>query len=697
MSKHRVAITKYRNKIKSVKKAIELSDAFSKISDNDKVFIKPNIVYWSVEPFYPKYGVVTTSRVVEDTIIALKEHGITDITIGEGIVTLTPNDLETAHHAFETLGYNKFKKRYGIKVINVFERPFEKVDLGDGIELNFNTDALHSDIIVSIPVLKTHSQTKVSLALKNLKGLIDINSRKKCHTADTERDLEFFISRLSNKLPPTVAIIDGIYTNERGPNFDGKMRRKNVIVTSSDMFSADKVGAKILGYDPTDVRYFVYYAQENNRTIDLSDVEIVGKKIEHLQEFLEYNFPYTEDGSIPRVFKHRGVKGLSYWQYDNSLCTYCSILTSRVIEAIALAWNGNPWDDIEVLTGKRMDPTGKNKTILLGQCMFNKHRNNPNIKEMIPIKGCPPKLENIVKALHKAGINISSEFFENINKVPLLNGLKTWHRFNEFEESFFNEDVKSETIPALDNIVVSHTYFDNNEDDNNMPKMQTCFEALFRGLFGEKYTNAIESIIVQGPKDYEFKILNQPFDFKNGNGYVVDKMNSDQVRYVSFDKNGFLEEGNYDITVEYRNDEKRSKSKILESDNKLLNAYLANKNKIIYYPTGEVLHDLKKPLYTKWNTLDKIASINAYYANWVSEGFSDYINFHNLYFYDNLFLISFLMPSYGLNKDTAWINDSRISMKPATEYTWVTEICNSNEFENLNLSIFQPHQHFKTT
>lgn len=694
--KHRVAIIKYRNKIKSVKKAIELSDAFSKISKGDKVFIKPNIVYWSVEPLYPKYGVVTTSRVVEDTIIALKEHGINDITIGEGIVTLNPNDVETAPHAFETLGYNKFKKRYGIKVINIFERPFENVDLGDGIILNFNTDALHSDTIVSLPVLKTHAQTKVSLALKNLKGLIDINSRKKCHTADTVKDLEFFISRLSKKLPPTVAIIDGIYTNERGPNFDGKMRRKNVIVASSDMFSADKVGSKLLGYDPSDVRYLVYYAQDNNRSIDLSDVEIVGKKIEQLQEVLEYKFPYTEDGSIPRVFKNRGVKGLSYWQYDNSLCTYCSVLTSRVIEAIALAWDGNPWDDIEVLTGKRMDPTGKNKTILLGQCMFNKHRNNPYIKEMIPVKGCPPKLENIVNALHKAGINVSSEFFENINKAPLVHGLKTWHRFNEFEESFFNEDITSETIPALDNIIVSHTYFDNNEDDNNMPKMQTRFECLFRGLFGEKYTNAIENIIVQGPDGYEFKILNQAFDFKNKNGYIVDKMNSDQVRYVSFDKKGFLEDGNYVITVEYRNEEKRSKSKILESDNKLLNAYLANKNKMTYYPTGEVSHDLKKPFYTKWNTLDKIANINAYYANWVSEGFSDYLNFHNLYFYDNVFLISFLMPSYGLNKDSAWINDSRISMKPATEYTWVTEICNSNEFENLSLSIFQPHQHFKT-
>ena len=80
-------------------------------------------------------------------------------------------------------------------------------------------------------------------------------------------------------------------------------------------------------------------------------------------------------------------------------------------------------------------------------------------------------------------------------------------------------------------------------------------------------------------------------------------MNSDQVRYVSFDKNGFVEDGNYVITVEYRNDEKRSKSKILKSDNKLLNTYLANKNKITYSPTGEVQHDLKKPFYTKWTTL----------------------------------------------------------------------------------------------
>ena len=42
MNKHLVAIVRYRNKIKSVSKAIELSGAFRNLSGNEKVFLKPN-------------------------------------------------------------------------------------------------------------------------------------------------------------------------------------------------------------------------------------------------------------------------------------------------------------------------------------------------------------------------------------------------------------------------------------------------------------------------------------------------------------------------------------------------------------------------------------------------------------------------------------------------------------------------------
>ena len=61
---------------------------------------------------------ITTSRVVEDVIILLKERGIDDITIGEGTVTMNPKDTATPAHAFETLGYGVLKKRYGINYVN---------------------------------------------------------------------------------------------------------------------------------------------------------------------------------------------------------------------------------------------------------------------------------------------------------------------------------------------------------------------------------------------------------------------------------------------------------------------------------------------------------------------------------------------------------------------------------------------------
>jgi hypothetical protein len=57
----------------------------------------------------------------------------------ERIVTLDPKDRETPAHAFHTLGYGVLQKRYGVKAINVFERPFEKIDLGEGVRARHGT------------------------------------------------------------------------------------------------------------------------------------------------------------------------------------------------------------------------------------------------------------------------------------------------------------------------------------------------------------------------------------------------------------------------------------------------------------------------------------------------------------------------------------------------------------------------------
>ena len=377
MQKSKVAVVRYEEPLESVRKAVDLSGGLDHLPAKTRVFIKPNIVFWTKATDFPKWGCITTSRVVEDMVVLLKERGIDDITIGEGMVTLDPKDKESPAHAFESLGYRKLEERYGVKCLNIMDRPFEKVDLGEGVELKFSSDVMNSDFVVDLPTMKTHNQTFVSLGIKNLKGLIDIPSRKKCHSMEPGRDLHFYVARLADRMPPMFTLIDGIYTLERGPAFDGRMRRSNLLVASADILSADMTGCRLLGHDPENVPHLALAAANRGRPTDLSDVDLQGVPVEEAASYHEFDFPYTvdEDCSVPVPLAKQGLKGLYYRKYDLSMCTYCSGINGIILTAIRYAWKGEPWDKVEVLTGKSVKPTpGMNKTILLGKCMVKANK-----------------------------------------------------------------------------------------------------------------------------------------------------------------------------------------------------------------------------------------------------------------------------------------------------------------------------------
>ncbi len=433
-----VSIVRYESPFESVRRAAELCQGLAGLRSRDRVFIKPNVVFWSKEVDFPKWGVITTSRVVEDMVVLLKERGVRSITIGEGIVLMDPKDRETAAHAYEALGYNTLKRRYGVETIDVHERPFRKVDFGE-IALEFNADFLESDFLVDLPVMKTHAQTVVSLALKNLKGLLNIRSRKLCHSPNPEWDLNRAIAGFHGILPRGFTLIDGLYTNERGPGFDGKLRRSNLLVASADMLSADMVGARVLGQDPADVPHLAIAAQTAGRPCDLSDVLIEGENIEQVASRHGYSFPYAvdEEGELPLPLKRMGVQGLSYRKYDLTMCTYCSYLNGMILTSIAQAWQGDAWDDVEVLTGKAMRPSpGKKKTILIGKCIYQANKNDPEIREMHAVKGCPPSTKQIVAAFRAAGIPLDGSIFEHLDRVPGF-FMQKYEGRPEFDPSFF--------------------------------------------------------------------------------------------------------------------------------------------------------------------------------------------------------------------------------------------------------------------
>ncbi|MEJ2639299.1 MAG: DUF362 domain-containing protein [Desulfosarcinaceae bacterium] len=346
MERKLVSIVKYEKPYDSVKQAVDLCNGLAHLPSKARVFIKPNIVWWTTFGTFPKWGMVTTSRVVEDMVDILKAYGIDDIIIGEGMV-VHPKDRKTPAAAFESLGYGALAKRYGIRCVNVHERSFDTVELGSGLEIKLNKDMLDSDFLIDIPVLKTHFQTVVSLGIKNLKGLIDIESRKRCHNSSREMNLHHYIASFLKVAPPSFTIIDGIFSKEIGPAFaTGKPRRSDILIGSADMLSADMVGARILGHPPSQVPHLALAIKDRGRPADLSDIRVTGETIDATAIQHEFAYPYDEEKQLPAALANAGVKGITAGNIDLTLCTYCAAIYPALLNYIAMSWwasRGRMW------------------------------------------------------------------------------------------------------------------------------------------------------------------------------------------------------------------------------------------------------------------------------------------------------------------------------------------------------------------
>lgn len=79
MRTHVVAVVRYEKPGESVRRAVELCRGLDHLSEGARVFIKPNIVFWTRVVPFPKWGVITTTRVVEDMILLLKSAASTTL------------------------------------------------------------------------------------------------------------------------------------------------------------------------------------------------------------------------------------------------------------------------------------------------------------------------------------------------------------------------------------------------------------------------------------------------------------------------------------------------------------------------------------------------------------------------------------------------------------------------------------------
>ena len=383
-----VSIVKY-NDVGSVAEAIELCNGFKNLKNTCRVLIKPNICT-AGGGFIPPFGTVVTTKVMEGLIRTLKDFGVNGISIGEGTVLdeLGTNTMK----GYKWIQLDRLAKRYGITLIDFNNGPHRKINAED-VPINIAEAALDTDFFINVPVLKTHSDTRVSLASKNLKGCMSMASKKYFH--GPEETLHYHISRLMESIPQHLVLIDGIYAMDKGPDATvGTAHPKGILVASTDFLAADAVGTRLLGGEPTESEHLKLYAERNGRreTLERRDaIEICGERIEDYAEFLPWQHTPGSD------MKESGHTGIDVRVITRTMCSGCyANLTGPTLLLAAL---GRNWDfgDMRLIGGKSLkDERNSPRTFLFGNCAI---KENEHLDRATKVEGCPPKFFDSLKLL----------------------------------------------------------------------------------------------------------------------------------------------------------------------------------------------------------------------------------------------------------------------------------------------------------
>jgi uncharacterized protein (DUF362 family) len=131
---------------------------------------------------------------------------------------------------------------------------------------------LEADVFITLPVLKTHSLTYFTGALKNQWGCVAQYNRILLH-----KWLNPMLVSLQALLRPALAIMDGIVGMEgRGP-VNGKPRRLGVALASRDAVALDATAMRLVGLDPERAVHVMMAAREGLGRFDVADIEVDGE------------------------------------------------------------------------------------------------------------------------------------------------------------------------------------------------------------------------------------------------------------------------------------------------------------------------------------------------------------------------------------------------------------------------------------
>jgi uncharacterized protein (DUF362 family) len=301
----------------AVEEAIELLGGIKQVTKGKhSVMLKPNLVS-------PQAN-ATTKRDVIRTLAQLMQRAGKEVSIGEGSAAAPKFNVvnfETfrtrrrdildpmQQYVFDQLGYSELAKTLRVPLINLHSGDLVDVQVPGAFvfpKLTLHKSLADTDLLCSVPMMKTHQLATVTLGMKNLVGVFPgtVYQSVRGHMHDMAAEVEpsgaaaVVVDMVrANKLG--LVVVDGSMAMEGNGPTVGKQVKMDIIVAGTNPLATDMVAASLMSFEPREVATFAWANKAGMKPASLDEIEVRGEPLDRARR------PFAK----PQLYAWKAVRG----------------------------------------------------------------------------------------------------------------------------------------------------------------------------------------------------------------------------------------------------------------------------------------------------------------------------------------------------------------------------------------------------
>ena len=241
----KIAVERGPSPRQNVRNAIQkLGGINNYVKKDSRVLIKANISGGNPDIS----GSFTSIEVVDELVKMIHEAEGNPLIVDSDMVWTKFQPVAQAE------GWKDYAQKANVPLLNLAETNQVRFDFGQNSAVGIapvSKEIVEADVIISVPTMKTHLLTSVTMGMKNMYGCFPEEDKAKFHRFG----IEDVIFEVNKAFTPTLTLIDGTIGGEAFGPLSSKPVGFETIIASNDVVAADSVACQLMGYNPLHIKH----------------------------------------------------------------------------------------------------------------------------------------------------------------------------------------------------------------------------------------------------------------------------------------------------------------------------------------------------------------------------------------------------------------------------------------------------------